>query len=174
MVNPGYGNPNNMIKQLNKDNLNEVMAIIKEVIVHMNQQGINQWDEFYPDMEIITRDLKDNCAYGYFDNDELSGYVAISEDYYPGYDAIEWKIRGKFTVIHRLFVKPDKQRKGIAKKLMEFAEKLSLENGYKSIRLDAFSKNPAALKFYDDTGYKRVGSFEARKKGLFFCYEKEL
>ena len=47
------------------------------------------------------------------------------------------------------------------------------EGGKRAIRLDAFSKNPFALKMYIALGYTVVG--EARwRKGLFYLMEKVL
>ncbi len=164
-----------MIKVLNEDYLTDVMTIIKEVIIHMNEQGIDQWDEVYPNIEIITQDLKEKCAYGYFDNDELSGYVAINKTYPPPYDKFKWKVNnGEFLVVHRLMIKPDKQGKGIAKQLMSFAEEFIRGNGYKAIRLDAFSLNPVAISLYEHIGYSKVGSGASRKGGLCYFYEKVL
>lgn len=161
------------IKQLSEDNLNDVMAVIGDVIADMERQGISQWDGIYPDRNIIAGDLKSNSAYGYFDNGELSAYIAFNENYPHEYDAIGWKITGgKFLIIHRLSVRPDKQGKGIAKMLVRFAEYYAAANGYKAVRLDAFSKNPAALKLYEGMGYDKAGSCNFRK-GSFFCYEKE-
>jgi GNAT superfamily N-acetyltransferase len=165
---------NEVIRQLSEDNLKDVMAIIGEVIPDMEGKGICQWDEIYPGEDIIAGDLKDKSAYGYFDNGELSAYISVNDNYPPEYDAIAWKITGgKSLIIHRLSVRPGKQGKGIAKMLVRFAEYYAAENGYKTIRLDAFSKNPAALKLYEGMGYYKSGSCNFRK-GLFFCFEKEM
>ncbi len=54
---------------------------------------------------------------------------------------------------------------------MDFSEKLAVESGYRSIRLDAFKKNPIAIKFYQDLEYFPAGSVQFRKD-RFICFEK--
>lgn len=163
-----------MIKKLSEEYLSDVMILIKEAIIKMNNNGIDQWDEIYPTKEIIKRDLRKKYAYGYFENNELSGYVAINEEYFPEYDEIVWVInKRKFLITHRLCIKPDKQGKGIAKQLINFTEKYAKDNNYSSIRLDAFSKNPKALQLYENLGYHKAGTVQFRK-GLFICFEKEI
>jgi len=163
-----------MIRQLNDDYLDEVMLLINEVIIEMNHNGIDQWDAFYPNRAIIEQDIYEKCAYGYFDEAEVAGYLAINEVYAPEYDELNWKHdKGEFLVVHRLAIRPDKQKKGIAKTLMNFVAFYAKQNGYKSIRLDAFPGNPGALRLYQSLAYHKTGSVQFRK-GLFFCYEKEL
>jgi hypothetical protein len=62
---------------------------------------------------------------------------------------------------------------GIAGLLMDFAERLALTNKYGSIRLDAYTGNPQAIRLYDGRGYVRTGQvFFPRRTLPFFCYEK--
>lgn len=163
-----------MIKQLREENLDEIMMIIENVIIELNNQGIDQWDEIYPDIDVIKRDLNKKNAYGYFEKNELVGYVAINEEYPDEYNEIKWVInKPKFLITHRLCINPGKQGKGIAKQLISFTEKYAKDNNHSSIRLDAFSKNPNALQLYENLGYQKAGCVQFRK-GLFFCYEKGL
>ena len=52
-------------------------------------------------------------------------------------------------------------------------EKLLRDRGIETIRLDAYSLNPAALRMYDKLGYKKVGKAVWRK-GLFYLFEKKI
>jgi ribosomal protein S18 acetylase RimI-like enzyme len=160
-----------MIKLLNINNLNEVMIIIKNVIADMNEKGINQWDDVYPNMEIITNDIESNTAFGYFDENMLVGYIALNENYSPEYDLLNWKSSGNPLIIHRLSVAPQNQGKGIAKKCIRFAEEYAKKYNFKSIRLDAFSDNPGALRLYENLNYEKAGTITFRK-GIFVCFEK--
>ncbi len=47
------------------------------------------------------------------------------------------------------------------------------DRGIESVRLDAFSLNPYALRMYEGLGYKKVGEANWRK-GLFYLFEKNL
>jgi hypothetical protein len=56
---------------------------------------------------------------------------------------------------------------------MIMIEELLRKEGIQSIRLDAFSLNPYALKMYGALGYQKVGETNWRK-GLFYLLEKKL
>ena len=56
---------------------------------------------------------------------------------------------------------------------MDFAEEDAATKGYHTIRLDAFTQNPAAVALYERCGYRNAGTVRFRK-GIFFCYEKKL
>ena len=162
------------IRQLTEYSLSDIMKIVKDVIIKMNQNGIYQWDEIYPDENTIRKDLHDKCAFGYFINNQLSGYVAINDDIPIEYNSVKWNNDfGKVLIIHRLIVKVQEQGKGISKIMMNFIEKFAKISEFQSIRLDAFSNNPISLNLYESYGYTNVG-FVNFRKGLFYCFEKEL
>lgn len=161
-----------MIKKLSMDQLFDAFSIIESVIDKMNAEQIFQWDEQYPSREIIKKDISEGSAFGFFESDELRGYIVLNEEYSPEYNSLEWKDKnGTALIVHRLSIKADCQGQGIAKQLMMFAEEYAINNGYSSIRLDAFLHNKAALSLYDNLGYTKVGTVTFRK-GEFYCYEK--
>ena len=56
---------------------------------------------------------------------------------------------------------------------MIFTEKLVIENGLKSIRLDTYSGNPKAMEFYRRLGYNELGSINLKpNKNEYYCFEK--
>ena len=56
---------------------------------------------------------------------------------------------------------------------MDFIEKVLMEKGIEAIRLDVFSKNPYALKLYEQCGFRKTGEANWRK-GKFYLMEKYL
>ena len=161
-----------MIKKLSGDNLSDTFLIIKSVIDKMTDEMIHQWDEIYPGLEVLEQDIMNGEAYGLFSLNELKGFVVLNEKYSPEYDSLDWaKVGGKSLIIHRLSVKASCQGQGIATTLMNFSEKYAKENGYSSIKLDAFLDNKTALNLYEKRGYHKVGTVTFRK-GVFNCYEK--
>ncbi len=154
------------------DQLSDAFSIIESVIDKMNAEQIFQWDEQYPSREIIKKDISEGSAFGFFQSDELRGYIVLNEEYSPEYNSLEWKDKnGTALIVHRLSIKADCQGQGIAKQLMMFAEEYAINRGNSSIRLDAFLHNKAALSLYDNLGYTKVGTVTFRK-GEFYCYEK--
>jgi ribosomal protein S18 acetylase RimI-like enzyme len=76
-------------------------------------------------------------------------------------------------VIHRLCVSPPFQNKGIGVQTMIAAEAIIKSMNIDTVRLDAFSKNPAALNLYRRLDYSEVG-FVYFRKGRFIHFEKKL
>ena len=163
-----------MINQIKLANLKEAFSIFVEVKKHMIQHGIDQWDDVYPDIDIVRADILNQQAFGYFKDSQLMGYITINEHFDKEYNEVDWKYTDdKPLIVHRLAVNPKFQGLGIAKELMQFAEKEAKARGYLTIRLDAFSENPIALKFYHGLGYCLAGEVTFRK-GIFHCFEKRI
>ncbi len=161
-----------MIKILREPDIPGAYSIVQRVIQYLNKQNINQWDQVYPTLEIIKCDILSENAFGYFLDGQLSGFVVINNEFPVEYNSLTWmETPENSLVVHRLSIAPDLQGMGIGKKLMGHAQNFALENGYKSIRLDAFAENPAALRLYESLGYMKIGTVGLRK-GEFNCYEK--
>ena len=165
-----------IIKATEQDTIN-IMNMISECIKSMAAQGIYLFNKAYPSSEIIENDIKNGSGFIFRDNNNCCiAYVAINEDQAPEYSQIHWSTDGsKVLVIHRLFVHPESQGKGIARKFIGFIEDFAIENRYSCIRLDAYSENTQALRLYDGIGYQRLGQIFFPFKDLpFYCYEKAL
>lgn len=152
--------------------IDSIIHIIKSAVIHMESKEIYQWDDSYPSRKIIGQDISDGTLYASVENKIITGIIVLNEDQDKEYADLNWKyVSGKQLVIHRLCVDPKYQGMGIAKSLINFAEGFARDNNYKSIRLDAFTKNKAACKLYEKVGYEKVGIVNFRK-GKFFCFEK--
>ena len=151
--------------------LTEIMNLISLCVRNMEEQGIHQWDEIYPDEKTIISDIEKQELYLLEDEGVLCGIIVLNEYQEPQYKNIDWKYQGKTLVVHRLAIEPSCQRKGYATMLMRFAYMLAKEEHYENIRLDAFINNPAAVRLYEKLEYRKAGILTFRK-GDFYCFEK--
>lgn len=142
----------------------------------MDRSGIHQWGDFYPTIDVITEDVHSRSMYVAKDKSPCIGIVTLSERQYAQYKQVKWLTNpGRVLVIYRLAVRPKWQHQGIARKLMDFAEQFAVENNYSSIRLDAYSGNARAVRFYERRGYQKVGQIYFPKRNIpFYCFEKLL
>lgn len=156
------------------EDIEKVFSIFSAAIKHMEEQKIHQWDEIYPDLQIISEDISKNQMYiGKKDGKPAVCFV-LSEEFDEEYKNGKWLLPdAKFCVIHRLCVSPDFQNQGIAAETLNYIEKLCKSQGYDSIRLDCFTENPYSRKLYDKAGYSVVGYADWRK-GRFELREKVL
>lgn len=150
------------------------MAILASCIASMRAHGLDQWDERYPAREDIDRDIAAGTLFLALHAAAPIGMITLNETQPPEYRPIPWLYTaGRIAVLHRLAVHADFQGRGIASRLMAFAEAAARQRGYAAIRLDAFVHNPAALGLYTRRDYRRAGIVRFRK-GEFFCFEKNL
>jgi ribosomal protein S18 acetylase RimI-like enzyme len=151
-----------------------IVAMIRSATEHLNQTGIPQWDETYPNASNVDADIQKQELYIVRFNGGIAGIVTLNRECDPEYQNGEWEYRGPdFMVAHRLIVSPAVQGRGIGTKIMQMAEAMLRENGIKSVRLDAFSQNPYSLRLYDKLGYRIVGEAVWRK-GFFYLMEKNI
>ena len=154
--------------------LDEIFALYCAAIGHMNDQGIFQWDEIYPSCDVIYADLlQGNLQAGRIEGRIVVSF-SLSEECDEEYTLGNWRFPNeRHCVLHRLCVHPDAQGRGVARETMQYIELSLLQRGYRVLRLDAFSRNPSALRLYESLGYERTGEVHFRK-GLFYFYEKKL
>ncbi len=159
-----------------KLDLSDILSLISKCVKHMQSQGLYQWDELYPNSDIIESDLNNEDAYVLKDDGKCIAYVAINEEQSPEYSQVNWHTDGrKVLVIHRLCVHPKFQSKGIAKQMITFCEEMAMTGGYTCIRLDTYSKNQKALKLYEYLDYQKSGQvFFPFKPDPFYCFEKSI
>lgn len=156
------------------DDFESIISIVADAIVFMDSEGIDQWDDIYPSDEILARDIEQNYLYVFEDQEGIKGFMTLNEHQEKEYSTIPWKYgTGRQLVIHRLCTDPRYTRRGIATTLIDYAEHWAKEHRYASIRLDAFTGNPAACALYERKGYEKRGIVTFRK-GAFFCFEKKL
>jgi putative acetyltransferase len=77
--------------------------------------------------------------------------------------------------IKRMYVEPALRRRGIARAILNELERLAQADGYSVARLETGTKQPAAIRLYETSGYYRIEPFgRYRDDPLSVCYEKRL
>lgn len=141
----------------------------------MRDNGIDQWDENYPDREVIVNDLQTETLFAYREGDVVLGIVVLNESQDEEYGEINWSTSedDRNVVVHRLAVRPDQQGKGLGRRLMDFAEQWARDNHYDAIRLDTYSQNPRNQRFYTNRGYRDLGPvyLKYKREHPYYCYE---
>lgn len=155
--------------------LDRVKEIAEACAKKMIEDNIFQWNENYPSKEIFREDIKNNALFVARINSEIVGCIMLSSYKDDVYKNVKWISEDNNNLyIHRLAVHPRFQKKGIARKMMEYAEAFAKSKNHKSIRLDTFSKNDRNNKFYKLRGYIKLDDvfFPNQSVFPFHCYEK--
>ncbi|MFT8315598.1 MAG: GNAT family N-acetyltransferase [Clostridium sp.] len=162
------------IRKAELEDLNIIMDIFRNAINVMNDNNIPQWDEIYPTNVILEQDILKKQMYVGIKDNTIVSIVVVNNEFDVQYKHGNWKYDNeRFAVVHRLCVNPIYQNQKIGKNTMIMIEDLLQKKGIQSIRLDAFSLNPYALKMYQKLEYQKAGEANWRK-GLFYLLEKKL
>lgn len=157
--------------------IQQILDLVQKCILEMNSDSITQWNDQYPPMDIFSTDIEKGDLFILKIEDRIVGIIVLSSEQDKEYEPIKWTDQnGAPLVIHRLATHPDWQRKGLASKLMDFAEEFAKNNDYTSIRLDTFSLNPRMQNLILKFKYKRKQGeiFFPENDEPYYCYEKIL
>ena len=154
-----------------KADIDIILSIIRNVIKKMRSENIDQWDEQYPGLSEIITDIENENLFVVEESGNLVGFVSMDRKQPDEYGDASWLKDGTALIVHRLAISPSHQGVGYGSMLMGFIECIASEKKFSSIRLDAFSQNPAVCSLYLSKGYKQVGRVTFRK-GEFYCFEK--
>ncbi|MEZ4809738.1 MAG: GNAT family N-acetyltransferase [Allomuricauda sp.] len=163
-----------MIRHAKISEIKDILTITKACAAKMEQNGIHQWNDHYPNEETFVKDVERGELYVKEYKGKIIGAIVVSvvmdEEYVP----VEWLTpNGNSSYIHRLCVSPHCQGMGFAQQLMDFAEAHSRDRGFVSVRLDTFSQNSRNQRFYEQRGYQKLGDiyFPKQSSHPFHCYE---
>ncbi len=164
-----------IIKAIPSD-LVEIMYLLRVCVKDMNEKGMKQWNNVYPDLLLMKKNLYGGLIYLAKERGVCKGMVTLNQEMPEDYNEILTNTDDKKTLfIQWLAVHPKWQNKGISKMLMDFAENFAKENGYKSILLDVFNNHEIAHQICQKYNYHEVGKFHSTmQKIAYVCYEKEL
>ena len=165
-----------IIRLAQEEDIPRIMQLVKKVVPVMRASGNYQWGDDYPNPEVFKADISINQLWLCEIDEQIAGISAITTDQDPEYADAGWDITETAIVTHRLAVDPDYQGMGVAKALMQQAEKVAAQSEIKILRVDTNSENMATLKLFPKIGYEFCGEISlAKRPGLkFYCYQKLL
>jgi ribosomal protein S18 acetylase RimI-like enzyme len=164
-----------MIVKALPSQLFEAMYIYRSCVKEMNKAGLYNWNTAYPDPGEVEQDILKAELFLYQYYNTPIAVMCLNRSEPEGYEKMSWEFQGPSLFVHRLAVHPSRQNEGIAEKMMDFAYEYGREKGYRSIRLDAITKNPAAIRLYEKCGYQEAGHVHfAYQRDLFRCMELEI
>ncbi|MDE6844799.1 MAG: GNAT family N-acetyltransferase [Lachnospiraceae bacterium] len=154
------------------EDLKEICELFDSAVSTMIQDNIFQWDEMYPTEKDFRKDIDRGQLYVGMIEGRIAVVYVINQKSAEEYINGAWKHAGEpYFVLHRMCVHPVFQNQGIARRTLLHIEEQLAGWGIHVIRLDAFSKNPYALKLYENLGYAKVGYADWRM-GRFYLMEK--
>ena len=119
------------------------MSLIEQARAHLREQGVDQWQDGYPDLACIQGDLAAGRGYFLAEGDDTLGYLCLDFGGEPAYDTLEgtWARQAPYGVIHRMAMDASHQGKGLAHIAFDLAEELCRARGVHYMRIDTDEGN---------------------------------
>ena len=126
-----------------------IWEILQQAIRRRKEDGSNQWQDGYPNPEVIQKDIEKGEGFVLADGETIIGYSAVLINDEPAYSTIEgkWLTNDDFVVMHRVAISEKYLGKGLAK----------LSNNIYSVKADTNFDNIAMMKIFENLGYIYCG-----------------
>src|SRR5690554_5485726 len=149
----------NQFRKATASDISAVWEILEMAIARRKADGSNQWQDGYPNPQVIADDIDQGSGYVLMRNDEVVGYVAILINDEPEYAKLkgEWLTNDDFVVFHRVAISQKWLGKGLAKQLFTHIEDFARSQGIHSVKADTNFDNTAMLHLFETSGYTYCG-----------------
>lgn len=141
------------------EDMSRIMELIGQAKRYLNSLGTDQWQDGYPDEDVIRGDLAEENGYVLREAGRIIGYFCVSFEGEPCYETIEgrWKSDRPYGVVHRMAVDDACKGRGLSRQMLQYAETLCLGRGVRSIRIDTHRDNPVMRRIVEKLGYEYCG-----------------
>lgn len=160
-----------------ESDINEIMKIIKVAQEDFKSKGIDQWQNNYPNADIIKEDINNNNSYVLKEEGKIIGTTALifdgENDYNTIYDG-EWLSLGDYGVIHRMAIDFNYRGTGLALMFLKKLEQITRDRGIYSIKVDTHIENMPMKKLLLKNGYKECGWIYLEDGNKRIAFEKLL
>ena len=141
------------------DDLPHIWAILQQAILRRKDDGSNQWQDGYPNPDVVANDIAKEVGYVLVIQDKIAAYCAILINDEPEYENLQgyWLTHADFVVFHRIAVADECLGQGIAKLMFQEIESFARQHHIHSIKADTNFDNAAMLHLFTHTGYVYCG-----------------
>ncbi|AEB76384.1 GNAT family N-acetyltransferase [Clostridium botulinum] len=160
-----------------KTDINNIMKIIKQAQDYFKEQGIDQWQNNYPNVETISSDIANKESYVLLKDNNIVATAAVSFSKETTYDSIydgEWISNSEYVVVHRIAVDNNYKGLGLSSEIIKNVEKLCLSQNVHSIKIDTHEENLSMQKLLKKNKFQYCGVIYLEDKSKRIAFEKIL
>lgn len=164
-----------IFRKTKQEEVNKVMKIINEGKVSLKNNKVNQWQNGYPNEEVILRDISNDESYVLEYNSEIIGTTALSFRGEKTYDKIyegKWISNGEYAVVHRIAVCKIDGIKSVGTEILKEVEKICLLRNIKNIKIDTHEDNKIMQRLLSKNNYKYCGVIYLEDGSKRIAFEK--
>lgn len=149
-----------VFRKADKSDIDAIICIIKHAQQYLKEQKIEQWQNNYPNIETIKSDIKNGNGYVLTKDGITAGTVAVvfgAEETYENIYGGKWISDREYATIHRIAVSAGEKGKGLASVILGEIEKMCLNEGVHSIRVDTHRENIPMQRLLQRNGFQYCG-----------------
>ncbi|WP_025724744.1 GNAT family N-acetyltransferase [Acholeplasma granularum] len=163
-----------MIRLGTFNDLNQIMGVIKQAQLRMKNSGMTQWQNNYPNIDIIKEDITHNHLYVYIMDQQVVGTMSVfSID--SVYDDIigKWLNDNPYKAIHRIALSNDYVGLNLTSKMIDYVFQYF---NIRDIRIDTHPKNLPMIKSLERQGFIKCGVVHVKTDidSLRYAYHKHI
>ena len=142
------------------EDMDDLLTIAAEGRAFLLASGVNQWQCEYPGVAEFSADIEKGILWLFTHEGRAAGCIAVSQEPEEDYKGLQgsWLTEGEnYGAIHRIAVRDDYRRRGLAKEMMQLGEDLLYARGFGSVRVDTHRNNTAMRTMLESRGYVLCG-----------------
>jgi len=157
--------------------VDSIMKIIKQAQDYFKEKWINQWQNNYPNVEVISNDVAEKNSYVLLQNKEVVATAVVSFNGERTYESIyegEWISNKEYAVVHRIAVDNNHKGLGLSSQIIKNVEELCIEKGVSSIKVDTHERNLSMQKLLRKNKFEYCGIIYLEDNSPRIAFEKIL
>lgn len=162
--------------------IDDIVEIVSGARAFLKLNGVDQWQDGYPEKSVFEQDIRNGNCFVAAENGRAVGVICVIVGEEPGYNLIEdgsWLTENSvYAVFHRFAVQETYRGRGLATRLLSFAESLARGKNAKSLRGDTHRGNKSMRGLLEKCGYTSCGTVyvecEPGRDSRRLAYEKIL
>ena len=153
-----------------------MMEIIRDAQASLRSQGVDQWQNGYPNEEQLQKDIHQQGSYVLTRDGAPIAMMALLPGPDPTYAVIDgaWLTAGEYYVIHRLAVSSLFKGVGTAARMLSEAEAICHREGIPALRVDTHHDNKPMQRFLAKGGFTPCGNIRLADGSPRIAFEKML
>jgi len=167
-----------IFRQTEEKDRGQVINLWRQAREYFRVQGIDQWQDGYPDEAELAADMEQGESYVLEESGRVAATAFISFAGEPDYDVIcgdGWLAEAPYGVVHRIAVDNDLKGQGLAGELLSHAVAMARERGIGGLRVDTHADNRSMRRMLEKNGFTYRGVICLRRDGAArVAYERVL
>lgn len=154
-----------------------IINIIAQAQKYFKERKIDQWQNGYPNEEVIARDIYNESSYVLTEDNKVVATAALYFDEEKNYKNIyegNWKSNAPYSVIHRIAVSNQCKGRGVASIMLDEMSKLSKEKNVHNLRVDTHMENLSMQSLLKKNHFDYCGIIYIEDGGKRVAFEKNV